>query len=73
MNFIVIHRIFHIEMHKISHPERSMAPERSKIIAEYRLNRFDSSAFLIGIVELVDSKLLRCLRICTNNSFKPFE
>ena len=47
-----------------------MAPERSKIIAEYRLNRFDSSAFLIGIV---DSKLLRCLRICTNISFKPFE
>lgn len=70
MNFIVIHRIFHIEMHKISHPERSMVPERSKIIAEYRLNRFDSSVFLIGIV---DSKLLRCLRICTNNSFKPLE
>lgn len=70
MNFIVTHRIFHIEMHKISHPERSMVPERSKIIAEYRLNRFDSSAFLIGIV---DSKLLRCLRICTNISFKPFE
>lgn len=70
MNFIAIHRTFDIEMDKISDPERSMFHERSKIIAEYRLNHSDSSVFLIGIV---DSQLLRCLRICTNNILKPLE
>lgn len=51
MNFIAIHRAFDIEMDKISDPERSMFHERSKIIAEYRLNHSDSSVFLIGIVD----------------------